>query len=333
MNWNLKEDSKTLLVALGLFLFITWFFVTQPTFTTQSTQKQIKYVKAENLKHHVYTMVDKFDTRIYSDIEMLDAAAGYILDEFSKYSSDVSYQTFELKEFIADEVFEYRNVIANFKGTTTCSEGLTVVGAHYDTYAGFSGANDNTSSVAGLLELARLLKAHPPKCDVQLVAYTLEEPPAFATKKMGSFIHAERLKEQNIKVKVAIVMETIGVFSDAQDSQNYPVPLMKLYYPNRANFIAVVSNFANILEVREAKNVLKRTSDLPVYSINAPTIIPGVDFSDHRNYWEFDIPSLMITDTAFYRTDTYHTIKDTPETLDYERMAKVVEGVFEMVRE
>jgi Zn-dependent M28 family amino/carboxypeptidase len=230
-------------------------------------------------------------------------------------------------------VFEYRNVIANFKGTTTCSEGLTVVGAHYDTYAGFSGANDNTSSVAGLLELARLLKAHPPKCDVQLVAYTLEEPPAFATKKMGSFIHAQRLKEQNIKVKVAIVMETIGVFNDAQDSQNYPVPLMKLYYPNRANFIAVVSNFANILEVREAKNILKRTSDLPVYSINAPAIIPGVDFSDHRNYWELNIPSLMITDTAFYRTDTYHTTKDTPETLDYERMAKVVEGVFEMVRE
>ena len=84
--------------------------------------------------------------------------------------------------------------------------------------------------------------------------------------------------------------------------------------------------------MREAKNILKETSNLSVYSINAPAMIPGIDFSDHRNYWKFDYPALMISDTAFYRSNNYHTSNDTPDTLDYEKMAKVVEGVFEMVR-
>jgi len=323
----------TVLIGLVLFVSIVWFIVAQPTFISQSNKDNVEHIKAENLKEHVYTIVEKFDDRVYSNIEMLNATAEYIYDEFSKYSNDVSYQTFELKEFVDNEVFEYKNVIVNFKGTSSCSDGLTIVGGHYDTFGGHAGANDNTSSVAGLLELARVLKANPPKCDVQVVAYTLEEPPAFRTEKMGSFIHAKRLKEKNIKVKVAIVLDMIGFYSDDKNSQSYPAPLMDLYYPREANFISVVSNFSNILEVREAKNILKSTSNLPVYSITAPAFIPGIDFSDHQNYWKFDYPALMISDTAFYRSNNYHTENDTPDTLDYEKMAKVMEGVFVMVLE
>jgi hypothetical protein len=39
----------------------------------------------------------------------------------------------------------------------------------------------------------------------------------------------------------------------------------------------------------------------------------------------------MITDTAFYRNQRYHTARDTPDTLDYVRMAKVVQGVHQAV--
>jgi hypothetical protein len=39
----------------------------------------------------------------------------------------------------------------------------------------------------------------------------------------------------------------------------------------------------------------------------------------------------MITDTAFFRNPNYHTEDDTPETLDYERMASVVKGVYAAV--
>ena len=332
LKWNLKGDSMTVLIALIVFVLIIWGLISQPTFTTQSSNNSVEYIKAKNLKKHVYTIVEQFNDRVYSNIEVLDATAQYIHKEFSKYSSDVSYQTYQLKEFIDNETFTYRNVIANFKGTEKCYDGLTIVGGHYDTFGGHAGANDNTSSVAGLIELARVLKEHPPKCDVQIVSYTLEEPPAFGSDKMGSFIHAKRLKEQGVKVKLAIVLDMIGFYSDEPHSQLYPIPFMSLYYPSKANFISVVSNFDNILEVREVKNIMKETSNLPIYSINAPSAVTGIDFSDHRNYWKFDYPAIMISDTAFYRSENYHTPKDTPDTLNYKNMAKVMEGVYNVVK-
>jgi hypothetical protein len=125
----------------------------------------------------------------------------------------------------------------------------------------------------------------------------------------------------------------IGFFSD-KSIQKYPVSFMKLYYPSKANFISIVSNlsFQNIIATREAKNIFKSSTDLPVYSVNALESIPGIDFSDHRNYWKFGYSAIFITDTAFYRSDNYHTDKDTPDTLDYNRMAKVVEGILNLIR-
>jgi hypothetical protein len=76
---------------------------------------------------------------------------------------------------------------------------------------------------------------------------------------------------------------------------------------------------------------MRGASSLPVYSINAPRFVPGVDFSDHRNYWAAGYPALMMTDTAFYRNPHYHTAHDTSATLDYTRMAMVVQGVYAVV--
>ena len=54
----------------------------------------------------------------------------------------------------------------------------------------------------------------------------------------------------------------------------------------------------------------------------------GIDLSDHRNYWQMGYKAVMITNTAFFRNDNYHQPTDTPDTLDYDRMAEVVKGVF-----
>src|SRR5699024_12360385 len=61
--------------------------------------------------------------------------------------------------------------------------------------------------------------------------------------------------------------------------------------------------------------------------MNAPWFIPGIDFSDHLNYWQHDIPAIMITDTAFYRNKQYHLPGDTADRLNYQKMAQVVDGV------
>lgn len=62
-----------------------------------------------------------------------------------------------------------------------------------------------------------------------------------------------------------------------------------------------------------------------------PRFIPGIDFSDHLNYWQHDIPAIMITDTAFYRNKQYHLPGDTADRLNYQKMAQVVNGVITLL--
>ena len=64
---------------------------------------------------------------------------------------------------------------------------------------------------------------------------------------------------------------------------------------------------------------------------SAPKSLPGIDFSDHLNYWKIGIDALMITDTAFYRNKNYHKMTDTMETLDIGRMAKVIDATFQVL--
>jgi len=181
--------------------------------------------------------------------------------------------------------------------------------------------------VAGLIELAGLLSQDPPAMRVELVAYALEEPPHFRTRSMGSFVHADALRREGARVRAMISLEMIGCFRDEPGSQSYPLPLFRLFYPSEANFIAVVGCLGQAGLVREVKRAMRSSMDVPVRSINAPRFVPGVDFSDHLNYWDAGFAAVMITDTAFYRNERYHTAADTPDTLDYRRMAEVVEGV------
>lgn len=107
--------------------------------------------------------------------------------------------------------------------------------------------------------------------------------------------------------------------------------MLGAFYPSEGNFIAVVGKLFDGSQVRRIKKAMRGASPLPVYSINAPRWLPGVDFSDHKNYWDAGYNAVMITDTAFYRNPFYHTKYDSPETLDYKRMAMVVQGMYAAV--
>jgi hypothetical protein len=129
-----------------------------------------------------------------------------------------------------------------------------------------------------------------------------------------------------------IALEMIGYFSSVPGSQLYPVPALKIFYPNTGNFIAIVGRLDQRKIVKRIKGLMKGATDLPVYSVNAPTIVSGIDFSDHRNYWKYGYDAVMITDTAFFRNQEYHEPGDTAERLNYELMGKAVIQVFEAIK-
>jgi Zn-dependent M28 family amino/carboxypeptidase len=276
------------------------------------------------LERHVRMLAATLHPRSVDNLANLDRAADYVLEQLRATGAETVEQAVE-----ADGK-HFRNLIARFGPR---DGPLVVIGAHYDSCGDTPGADDNASGVAGLLELARLLAAKPPAHAVELVAYTLEEPPYFRTDSMGSVWHARSLSEAKREVRLMLSIEMIGFYRDAPKSQSYPLAPLDLLYPDEGNFIAIVAPFGDFGATRRVKALFRGASDLPAVSINAPRFVQGVDFSDHASYWRFKMPAMMITDTSFLRNPNYHGATDTPETLDYVRMAKVVRAVHAVATE
>ncbi len=282
------------------------------------------------LQAHVKKLSVDLYPRSFEQFAHLEGAASYIAAQLKQAGATVTVQNVKVQEAT------YQNIIGRFG---PAAGPVMVIGAHYDS-AGDSnsahvtpashtpGADDNASGVAGLLELARLLGQKPQARAIELVAYTLEEPPNFRSDNMGSVWHAKSLKAAGREVRLMLSLEMIGYFSDAPGSQHYSAPGMKHLYSDRGNFIALVGKFGGFQATRTAKALMAGATDLPVYSINAPRLMPGIDFSDHRSYWKEGYPAMMVTDTAFMRNPNYHRGGDTYDKLDYTRMAKVVQAVY-----
>jgi len=211
--------------------------------------------------------------------------------------------------------------------------GTLVVGAHYDSHLDAPGANDNGTGVAGVIELARLLADLRGKAStrVRLALFVNEEPPFFKTELMGSLVYARRLKASGEPVLGMISLETLGFYSDEEGSQRYPPPL-GLLYPTKGNFVAFVGLTSSRALVRRTVASFRALVPFPSVGGTAPGIIPGIDWSDHWSFERVGIPALMVTDTAPFRYPHYHTPADTPDKVDYERLARVVSGLGRVIR-
>jgi hypothetical protein len=274
--------------------------------------------------NHLYFSVQQLTgssrSRNYMNIDSLNTAAHFIKSEFLKYG----YKPVEQKYSVSGA--EYKNIIASYG---PAAAPVFIVGAHYDVAGDQPGADDNASGIAGLLGLAELFKKHSPQINfrIDFVAYTLEEPPFFKTKDMGSFVHAKSLHDDKVDVLGMVSLEMIGFYSDARNSQFYPLPLIRFFYPSTGNFIGVVGNFASFRLNRHFRNAMKLAA-IDVEGLTAPSFLVGVDFSDHMNYWRFGYPAIMITDTAFFRNPNYHAESDTIVTLNFDKMREVVKGLY-----
>ena len=314
----IKSLIRIILLICACFLLLIY-MVKRPTYTNRVDDQTMQYVNATDLKTYVKELSESFLPRDSDHPENLLLAAKYIESHFLAYNSDTYLQTYKT------DGKEYSNVISNFGPDTS---DIIVIGAHYDAYSSHPGADDNASGVAGLLEIGRLLSQQIPTKRVVLVAYTCEEPPYYATENMGSFVHANSIEGKDVRLMISL--EMIGYFSDEKGSQEFPIPSLKYLYPEKGNYIAVVGQVLSN-DAKAIKKSINRYTSLDAYSVNAPTFVPGVDFSDHRNYWHFDYPAVMVTDTAFFRNKQYHKPNDTYDRLNYEKMSQVVYGVFKHI--
>jgi Zn-dependent M28 family amino/carboxypeptidase len=202
-----------------------------------------------------------------------------------------------------------------------------VIGAHYDVWADGPGADDNASGVAALVWVASRLAGRSLPVDVELVAYSLEEPPFFRTDDMGSARHAGALRDAKIPVVAMLSLEMLGYYSDAPGSQSFPDPSLEEQFGTTGNFLAVVGRPEEEPLLALLEPAMRSAGSLPVHALAMPPDLPGVGFSDHQSYWRTGFQAVMVTDTAFLRNPNYHQESDRPETLDFRRLEAAAAAV------
>lgn len=273
-----------------------------------------------NLKAQLIELSKEIGERNYIFYDSLNRAADYIISEFKRYGYAPQMQSY----FIGERV--YKNIIATKIGDRIAQE-TVIIGAHYDSVTGSPGANDNGSGVATLLELARMSSKTDTARTIKFIGFVNEEPPFYLSGDMGSRVYAKEARKRKEDIKAMISLETIGYYSEDKNSQSYPFIFYHFFYPNQANFIAVVGNLRSRQLVKRIKDTFKQNSTLNIESAVAPELVPGVNFSDHDSFWKYGYQACMITDTAFYRYPYYHTQEDTYEKIDYTKLTEVVKGL------
>jgi hypothetical protein len=209
---------------------------------------------------------------------------------------------------------------------------IVVVGAHYDSAFGTPGANDNATGVACLLELARRFAHVRAAHELRLVWFTNEEPPYFQTKNMGSYNYAQAMISERRNILAMVSLETLGYYTDMSGTQQYP-GAVSAFFPSTGNFVAFVGNDDSAELVRRSIGAFRSTTRFPSEGISLSGDLQGIGWSDHWSFWKIGVPAIMITDTAPFRYRHYHRKSDTPERLDYLRLARVTLGLEHVVRE
>jgi len=283
------------------------------------TQREV--VLRDGLRRDVQKLAGEIGERNLVHYETLTAAASYLEQGLIEAGYKVDKNAFEVATPQGSR--STYNLIAELKGSKRPEE-IVIIGAHYDSREGTPGADDNASGTAAALSLARTFANATPGRTLRFVFFTNEE--YFREDLMGSLIYAKLCRARNDNIVAMISLETIGHFSDVAGSQKYPFPI-NLYYPSTGDFLGFVGKVGSRSLVRTAIGSFRTVATVPSQGVAAPEFIDGIGWSDQWSFWRQGYPGIMITDTAPFRNPNYHGPTDTPYTLDYGRLARVVTGL------
>ena len=318
VRWAIAVIIVILLVCT---VAIAW-FTTMPSHSYSGPLKPLSSDEAtirDDLSRHVKQLSETIGVRNMDRYDSLKGAADYL--ETTLHGAGYDVHSFEYT--VEDK--KVRNIEVQIAGAKSPSDNV-VVGAHYDTFGESPGADDNASGVAAVLELAQLLKSSKPDQTIRVVFFVNEEPPYFQTDQMGSLVYAKQLHDQKVNVTAMLSVESIGYYSDEQGSQRYPAGF-GILYPYVGNFIGFVGNTGSRSLVRRTMRAFRESADFPSEGVAAPSGLTGIGWSDHWAFWQQGYKAVMVTDTAPFRYGYYHKPLDSPEKLNYDRMARVVAGL------
>jgi len=287
---------------------------------------------AERLQDHLRMLTQTIGERSVLLPENLKKTQEYIEKFYQGMGVPVHCESYPYRNYTV------ANVVAEISFCDTPTKQY-LVGAHYDSVAGTVGADDNASAIAVQLETARQLNALKGNQELDLavkfVSFTLEEPPAFGTRHMGSRVYALKAWKQKEQIDGMICLEMVGYTCHEPGCQSYPFPLMFLGYPKQGNFIGIVGNLSSKGFTEALNRAFCKNPDLPVVKLTVPLggyLLPSVRLSDHSSFWDRGYQAVMITDTAFFRNPHYHRASDTMDRLDYSFMAQLVKSLLNFFR-
>ena len=314
-----------LLILAGLFLLIV---ITGYSLLSSGTGQACHIhvdldTLEKKLQAHVWMLAETIGERHYENPGSLDRSAEYIHDQFRQAGLKPVFHAYDNNR--------YRNVVATIPGDNDTGQVL-LIGAHYDSVWLSPGADDNASGVAVLIEIAQLLSKISADIMLRFVAFTNEEQPFAGSDSMGSKVYLQEYHENPDDIRAMYSLEMLGYYSDEPGSQDYPAPL-NWFYPDTADFIAMIANIPSGRLLQQSLSRFRQHSAFPVQGmVMSGKLVPDIRRSDHAGFWDAGVPAIMITDTAFYRNNRYHSVGDLPHTLDYRRMAELTSGLACMLK-
>ena len=329
MSWkNISKKNKARLIFYPTFMAIVvasvfWmkhmpgenYTGKPPALTVQQKENKELYLK------QLHQFAEKPHNFIYA--KELEETKLFIKKELESYGYQVNVLEYGQQKFANLEI-----VIEPKKE----NKGTIVIGAHYDSEGESPGANDNASAVVILLDLAKRLKNVEMSHKLRIVFFVNEEPPFFRNEDMGSTVYANNLIKTKENIKGMYALDVLGYYFEEDDTQHYPF-LFAPFFPDKANFVAFVGGLSSRDLIQKSVGAFRKDSKFPAEGVSAPSYIQGIDFSDHLSFYKHNIPALMITDTAFFRSKTYHTPQDTIDKLNLDKMVQLTAQLEKMFKE
>lgn len=309
---------------------------------------------AHSLKTNVQYIAGNIGERNLYHPDKLDAAAAWIETEFKHMGFETVRRLpvgVQGRDYALSADATAFNIEAVLPGSTLADENI-VVGAHYDSKVamprwnghwpptpqqpGTPGANDNASGVAAVLELARQFAGQSQARTLRFVAFVNEEPPFYQTDAMGSLAYARGLRKQGLRKVRMITPETLGCYSSRPHRKRAGAAKLLagiLSLPDRPDYVSFSGNWSSRRWVTGCAQRFAPHSALEVRTVALPAVAKKVAWSDDWSFWQCRYPAFAVTDTAYLRSDQYHEVDDTPDKLDYEPMAQVVQALGMMLKE